>query len=103
MKKMTFYTLKELEKVAQTTKKIPFPIVKDLLKSLCDDGMVQTDRIGTSNYFWSFPSQVMHALQGRKKALATEIVQIDTKIHDATETIALLSKERIDTVATNTC
>ena len=31
--------------------------VKDVLQSLVDDALVDTDRIGTSNYFWSFPSK----------------------------------------------
>ena len=31
--------------------------VKDVLQSLVDDGMVDSDRIGTSNYFWAFPSK----------------------------------------------
>ena len=32
--------------------------VKDVLQSLVDDGLVDSDRIGTSNYFWAFPSKV---------------------------------------------
>ena len=31
--------------------------VKDVLQSLVDDAMVDSDRIGTSNYFWAFPSK----------------------------------------------
>ena len=31
--------------------------VKDVLQSLVDDGMVDSDHIGTSNYFWAFPSK----------------------------------------------
>lgn len=31
--------------------------VKEILQSLVDDGLVDTDRIGTSNYFWAFPSK----------------------------------------------
>lgn len=31
--------------------------VKDVLQSLVDDGLVDSDRIGTSNYFWAFPSK----------------------------------------------
>lgn len=31
--------------------------VKDVLQSLVDDGMVDSDRIGTSNYFWALPSK----------------------------------------------
>ena len=31
--------------------------VKEILQGLVDDGLVDTDRIGTSNYFWAFPSK----------------------------------------------
>lgn len=31
--------------------------VKDILTSLVDDGMVDTDKIGTSVYFWAFPGK----------------------------------------------
>ena len=31
--------------------------VKEILQSLVDDDLVDSDRIGTSNYFWAFPSK----------------------------------------------
>ena len=31
--------------------------VKDVLMSLVHDGLVDTDKIGTSVYFWAFPSK----------------------------------------------
>ncbi|KAF9648572.1 meiotic nuclear division protein 1 [Thelephora ganbajun] len=31
--------------------------VKEVVQSLVDDGLVQYDKIGSSNFFWSFPSQ----------------------------------------------
>ena len=31
--------------------------IKDVLQSLVDDGMVDTDKVGSSNYFWSFPGK----------------------------------------------
>ena len=36
--------------------------VKDVLQSLVDDAMVDTDRIGTSNYFWALPSKAANAV-----------------------------------------
>ncbi|PIK36420.1 hypothetical protein BSL78_26750 [Apostichopus japonicus] len=41
--------------------------VKDVLQSLVDDNLVDSDRIGTSNYYWAFPSK---ASQARKRTLA---------------------------------
>ena len=31
--------------------------VKEVLTSLCDDGLVDTEKVGTSVYFWAFPSK----------------------------------------------
>ena len=36
--------------------------VKDVLQSLVDDGMVDADRIGTSMYFWAFPSKAANTV-----------------------------------------
>lgn len=33
--------------------------VKEVLDSLVSDNLVQFDKIGTSNYFWSFPSTAL--------------------------------------------
>ena len=36
--------------------------VKEVLQSLVDDGMVDADRIGTSMYFWAFPSKAANTV-----------------------------------------
>ena len=52
-----FFLLKDLEKQCQKEKGITSMSVKDIVTSLVDDGMVDTDKIGTSVYFWAFPSK----------------------------------------------
>ena len=37
--------------------------VKEILQSLVDDDMVDSERIGTSNYFWAFPSKALNAVR----------------------------------------
>jgi hypothetical protein len=37
-------------------------VVKEIVQGLVDDNMVDTERIGTSNYFWAFPSKAMNAV-----------------------------------------
>ncbi|TBU59659.1 meiotic nuclear division protein 1, partial [Dichomitus squalens] len=52
-----FTWLKEIEKMAPKMKEIAVSqSVKGVLQSLVDDGLVQMDRIGSSNFFWSFTS-----------------------------------------------
>ncbi|XP_013406769.1 meiotic nuclear division protein 1 homolog [Lingula anatina] len=60
------FQLKELEKQCQKEKGITSMSVKDVLTSLVDDALVDTDKIGTSVYFWAFPSK---ASQNRKRKL----------------------------------
>ena len=38
-------------------------VVKDIVQSLIDDGLVDTDRVGISNYFWSFPSKAVNKVR----------------------------------------
>ena len=36
--------------------------VKEVLQSLVDDNLVDSERIGTSNYFWAYPSKAVHTV-----------------------------------------
>ncbi|CCM05457.1 uncharacterized protein FIBRA_07677 [Fibroporia radiculosa] len=60
-----FFQLKELEKIGPKMKGIVSQSVKEVLQGLVDDGMVQADKIGSSNFFWSFPSQRGAMMQSR--------------------------------------
>ena len=54
--KKDFFLLKELEKIAFKEKGIVSQSVKDVVQSLVDDDMINSDKIGSSVYFWAFPS-----------------------------------------------
>lgn len=45
--------------------------VKEILQSLVDDGLVDTDKIGTCVYFWAFPSKASQNVSFGDKVLAT--------------------------------
>lgn len=42
--------------------------MKEVLQSLVDDRLVQTDKIGSSNFFWSFPSERANIIRNRLDA-----------------------------------
>ncbi|XP_029465854.1 meiotic nuclear division protein 1 homolog isoform X3 [Rhinatrema bivittatum] len=63
------FQLKDLEKIAPKEKGITSMSVKEILQSLVDDAMVDSERIGTSNYFWAFPSKALHARKRKLEAL----------------------------------
>ncbi|KAI0305704.1 meiotic nuclear division protein 1 [Multifurca ochricompacta] len=75
-----FFQLKELEKLGPKMKGIVSQSVKEVLQSLVDDNLVQTDKIGSSNFFWSFPSQRGAIMQNRldvaREARATSEKQL---------------------------
>lgn len=47
--------------------------VKDVLQSLVDDNMVDTERVGTSNYYWAFPSKALNARKHRLEELERQV------------------------------
>ncbi|EGR29606.1 hypothetical protein IMG5_152360 [Ichthyophthirius multifiliis] len=52
-----------------TKKNIVLQAVKDVLVSLMSDGLVDSDKIGSSNFYWSLPSQTYVVLQQRLKEI----------------------------------
>uniref|UniRef100_A0A663LNF4 Meiotic nuclear divisions 1 n=1 Tax=Athene cunicularia TaxID=194338 RepID=A0A663LNF4_ATHCN len=70
------FQLKDLEKIAPKEKGITSVSVKEILQSLVDDGMVDTDRIGTSNYFWAFPSKALHARKRKLEELESQVINV---------------------------
>ncbi|XP_041349028.1 meiotic nuclear division protein 1 homolog [Gigantopelta aegis] len=86
--KKDFYQLKELERLCQKEKGITSMSVKEILTSLVDDGIVDTDKIGTSVYFWAFPSK---ASQNRKRKiddLSNKLQEVKNKKQALDEAIA---------------
>ncbi|KAK3860930.1 hypothetical protein Pcinc_021624 [Petrolisthes cinctipes] len=57
--KKDFFQLKELEKMGPKEKGVISQAVKEIVQSLVDDAMVDTDKIGTGVYFWAFPSKAI--------------------------------------------
>ncbi|ERE92550.1 putative meiotic nuclear division protein 1 like protein [Cricetulus griseus] len=68
------FQLKDLEKLAPKEKGITAMSVKEVLQSLVDDGMVDCERIGTSNYYWAFPSKALHARKRKLEALTSQVL-----------------------------
>ena len=50
--------------------------VKEVLQSLVDDRLVNAEKIGTSNYFWSFPSTAMQTRQNMRNNLKEELARL---------------------------
>nr|XP_038959664.1 meiotic nuclear division protein 1 homolog isoform X1 [Rattus norvegicus] len=61
--------------------------VKEVLQSLVDDGMVDCERIGTSNYYWAFPSKALHARKRKLEALNSQLSEGSQKHADLQKSI----------------
>ncbi|XP_021249809.1 meiotic nuclear division protein 1 homolog isoform X3 [Numida meleagris] len=91
------FQMKDIEKIASKDKGITSMSVKEVLQSLVDDGMVDTDRIGTSNYFWAFPSKALHAKKCKLEELQTQVAETSQKKEILQKSIEKLKIGREDT------
>ncbi len=64
--------------------------VKDVLQSLVDDGLVDMDKVGAQNLYWSFASKAamkrqaaIKRLEGEAEALERRAVAADAKAAEA--------------------
>ncbi|KAJ7333771.1 Meiotic nuclear division protein 1 [Desmophyllum pertusum] len=83
--KKEFFLLKELEKIAPKEKGITSMSVKEVLQTLVDDNLVDTDKIGTSIYFWAYPSKAMHTRQKNLQQLTEQINECEKKLASTTK------------------
>ncbi|KAJ2699752.1 Meiotic nuclear division protein 1 [Coemansia sp. IMI 203386] len=92
------YLLKELEKIGPKQKGIVSQTVKDVVQSLVDDNMVRCEKIGTSNYFWSFPSESALKRKTRLQDLQKEVLALETKQTELEQNIeqAMLGREQTE-------
>ncbi|RKP38255.1 meiotic nuclear division protein 1 [Dimargaris cristalligena] len=91
-----FFQLKELEKIAPKTKGIVVQSVKEVLQSLVDDNIVQGEKIGTSNYFWSFPSTALKSRKRKIDDLEKEFSQLQKRNEDLKSGIETAQQGRED-------
>ncbi|XP_061440556.1 meiotic nuclear division protein 1 homolog isoform X1 [Rhineura floridana] len=91
------FQLKDIEKIAPKEKGITAMSVKEVLQSLVDDSMVDTDRIGTSNYFWAFPSKALHAKKRKLEELQNQFSEYNQKKKSLQETTEKSKIGREDT------
>lgn len=70
--------------------------VKEVLQSLVDDRLVNAEKIGTSNYFWSFPSTAMQFRENVRKSLREEIEKLRESREKMEKQLEEASASRID-------
>lgn len=71
--KQEFFQLKDMEKLCSAEKGITVQTIKDVLTSLVDDGLVESEKIDTSIYYWSLPSKALMKRKENIKTLESEL------------------------------
>ena len=94
--KKEFLLLKEVERVAFKEKGIVSQSVKEVLQSLVDDDMVNSDKIGSSVYFWAFPSNSLVMKKKKLNELTVKINKDSKRQKELCSAISELSKDRKD-------
>ncbi|KAF7682724.1 Meiotic nuclear division protein 1 like protein [Astathelohania contejeani] len=89
-----FYQLKEIEKMGYKLKGIPINTIKDILQSLIDDDLVRCEKLGTSNYYWSFPSHSKILAKHAAEKMVTENESMQHELARLNELIESEAKER---------
>ncbi|CAD5122510.1 DgyrCDS10934 [Dimorphilus gyrociliatus] len=92
-----FFQLKELERQCAKEKGIPSMTVKAVLQNLCDDAKVDTEKIGTSVYFWSYPSKEFMQLKKTIDKLDVEMSERAQRISEKDKELAQISVGKDDT------
>ncbi|XP_045774414.1 meiotic nuclear division protein 1 homolog [Maniola jurtina] len=86
-KSKDFFQLKELEKIAPKEKGITMQSVKEVVQSLVDDHLVDSEKIGTSIYFWSFPSKAKNTKKRKLQGLQSELDETTKKLKKTEDSI----------------
>ncbi|KAF5291496.1 hypothetical protein FQR65_LT01808 [Abscondita terminalis] len=94
--KREFFQLKDLEKIAPKEKGIIVKSVKDVVQSLVDEGAVDTDKIGTSVYFWAFPSKALNTKKRKLSELTQKLEESNKKLKLAVESLSELQSNKDD-------
>lgn len=68
------FQLKEVEKIASKEKGVVIQTVKDILKELVEDNLVDSDKVGTSVYFWAFPGKGIYSQVATGKSFLGSIL-----------------------------
>jgi hypothetical protein len=86
----SFYSLKELES-SNVSKALGINSMemKNVVKLLVDENLVKTEKIGTSNYYWSFLKDLKLQNQKLVKDLTVKVDNLDNQIKELNNRIGL--------------
>ncbi|KAL3668813.1 hypothetical protein V7S43_006106 [Phytophthora oleae] len=94
------FNLKEVEKLGSKAG-VVLQTVKDVNQGLVDDVLVDCDKIGSGNYFWSFPSKLsqsrkrkLREFEQRRQTAQEKLAKVKKNIEEQ-KTLCSESEERV--------
>jgi hypothetical protein len=94
--KQDFFQLKDIEKLCSQEKGIVMNTIKDILASLVDDGLVDSEKIGTSLYYWSLPSKALKKREQMMQKAEQELVAEQARNVELTQRLEASSRAEDD-------
>jgi len=88
------YTLKQMEKLGSKAG-VTTMSIKGVLEEMVSDGVIEMDKIGSTNWYWSFPSKEIARLQAKAQNLEENIDGTKRSVADLEEKVQELFKERV--------
>lgn len=95
--KKEFFQMKELEKLGPKEKGVISQSVKDVVTMLVDDGLVDTEKIGTMVCFWAFPSKAMNTRKHRLDDMRAKKLELDSAVSAVEKKISAAAEGKEDT------
>ncbi|CAI2379057.1 unnamed protein product [Moneuplotes crassus] len=80
------FKIQEIEKIG-AKKGVTMQTIKDVNKSLADDNLIETDKIGSGSFFWSLPSKGYNLKKNMIDKYLDKIEETKKSIEATTESI----------------
>ncbi|KAI8461851.1 Mnd1 family-domain-containing protein [Phakopsora pachyrhizi] len=90
----SFFTLKDLMKWLPKTKGIVTQSVEETIKSLIDDDLIRSEKIGTTNIIWSFRSDQSNKTLKDFEKLKTEVEALRSSNLELDQLVSRLEFDR---------
>mmetsp|Transcript_14216 Transcript_14216/g.35971 ORF Transcript_14216/g.35971 Transcript_14216/m.35971 type:complete len:215 (-) Transcript_14216:510-1154(-) len=87
------FTLKQIEKMGAKAG-VSQMAIKGQIEEMVSDNIVDMDKIGSTNWFWSFPSKEVNTLETKASKLHQELVAVRADVKRALERKRELEVER---------
>lgn len=96
-KKPDIYCIKDLEKMLpKECQNVTAMLVPDLLKRLQDDNLINVEKMGNTNIYWSFKSQPFHSLSCEIEKMELAIDSFKEDIQNKQNHLKNLEKEKFN-------